>query len=122
MPRGFRLGLVSNANPSELTSWRDCALCGLFDVEILSCEVGAVKPEPAIFQACLDRIGLRAEDCFYVGDGGSDELIAAKALGFATVFISGIIVELWPDRISERLAFADHHIERVPDILTVVGA
>ena len=114
--RGFRLGLVSNADATELVGWPSCVLCGAFDAEVFSCEVGWVKPEPEIFIACLDKLGLSAAECLYVGDGGSGELVAAKALGFQTVFVSGVIAELWPERIAERIAIADHHIERLPDV------
>jgi len=118
--RGFRLGLVSNADPTELLAWSTCVLCGAFDAEVFSCEVGWVKPEPEIFTACLDMLKLSAAECVYVGDGGSGELVAAKKLGFHTVFVSGVIAELWPERIQERIAIADHHIERLPDVERLV--
>jgi putative hydrolase of the HAD superfamily len=119
--RGLRLGLVSNADASEVLGWSECPLCGLFDVEVFSCEVGAVKPEAELFNSCLKRLGLDAKECLYVGDGGSDELHASKALGFRTVFISGVIAELWPERISERMAVAGHHITRLPELVAIVG-
>ena len=34
----------------------------------LSCGVGAIKPEPAIFQAALNQIGCRPAECFYTDD------------------------------------------------------
>jgi putative hydrolase of the HAD superfamily len=117
---GFRLGLVSNADPTELFAWSSCVLCGAFDAEVFSCDVGWVKPEPEIFNACLDKLELSAEECVFVGDGGSGELVAAKELGFHTVFVSGVIAELWPERIQERIAIADHHIERLPEIERLV--
>jgi putative hydrolase of the HAD superfamily len=95
-------------------------LCGAFDAEVFSCDVGWVKPEPEIFNACLDKLELSAEECVFVGDGGSGELVAAKELGFHTVFVSGVIAELWPERIQERIAIADHHIERLPEIERLV--
>lgn len=118
---GVRLGLISNADASEIAGWQDSPLCGLFDVEVFSCETGAMKPEPAIYEACLRQLGLRAPECLFVGDGGSDELIGAKAVGLRTVFISGVIAELWPQRLAGRLATADHHIVALPEIETVVA-
>ena len=118
--RGLRLGLVTNADASEMLGWKKCRLCGLFDAEILSYAVGWVKPERQIFEACLDALVLPASECLYVGDGGSDELVAARSLGFTTVFVSGIIRELWPDRIPERKSIAHHHIEELPGIVALV--
>jgi len=37
----------------------------------------------------------------------------------STVFVSGVIAELWPDRIPERLAICDHRIER--DVRPILG-
>jgi putative hydrolase of the HAD superfamily len=119
--RGLRLGLISNADASEVASWQGCPLCDLFDAAVFSCDAGCVKPDFEIFEACLDQLGVSAGESLYVGDGGSDELVGAKAAGFKTVFISGIIQELWPDRVAERLAIADHHIERLPEVEAVVG-
>jgi len=104
-----------------MASWAQCPLAGLFDAEVISCHVGMAKPDPEIFLKCLDMLGLPAEHCLFVGDGGSNELAAAKGVGMKTVFISGIIQELWPERIAERRAIADHHIVRLPEVLKVPG-
>ena len=118
---GFRLGLISNADAIEVAAWNDCPLAGLFDVEVFSCLVGCVKPERAIYDTCLERLGLSAAECLFVGDGGSDELIGAKAAGMSTVFVSGVMAELWPERVQQRLSISDHHIGRVPQVLTLLG-
>lgn len=50
------------------------------DEFVLSFEVGAVKPDPAIFTAALDRLGVAAADALMVGD--SEEADGgARALG-----------------------------------------
>lgn len=118
---GLRLGLISNADVIEVAGWNDGPLAGLFDVEIFSCEVGLAKPEPAIYHRCLDALELAPEQCCFVGDGGSDELIAAREIGLKTVFVSGVIAELWPERIAHRRETSDHHIEWVPEILGLPG-
>jgi FMN phosphatase YigB (HAD superfamily) len=57
----------------------------------------------------------------FVGDGGSDELQGARAVGLRTVFVSGVIEELWPERIEPRRAVADHHVRWVPELLPWLG-
>jgi putative hydrolase of the HAD superfamily len=52
---------------------------------VLSCETGLVKPDPEIFKLCAARLGVRPEDCLYVGDGGSDELRGASTVGMTPV-------------------------------------
>ena len=117
---GFKLGLLSNADAMEVAAWAHSPLAGRFDVEIFSCEVGCVKPEPEIFHACLDRLRLRASECMFVGDGGSDELQGAKAVGLRTVFVSGVIEALFPERVPHRAAISDHHIRELPELLALL--
>ena len=118
---GFALGLVSNADATEVETWQHCPLAGLFDSEIFSCEVGHVKPEPEIFRKCIDALGREPGECWFAGDGGSNELIGAKQVGMTTVFVSGVIAELWPEYVPQRIPIADHHVAWVPEILGLVG-
>ena len=118
---GIRLGLITNADSMEVAAWADSPLAGLFDAEIFSCMVGCVKPEREIYDLCLRALGLSAEVCLFVGDGGSDELVGAKEMGMSTVFISGVMAELWPERVQQRLALCDHHVERIPEVLPLLG-
>jgi putative hydrolase of the HAD superfamily len=118
---GFRLGLISNADVMEAAPWPTCPLAGLFDVELFSCAVGLVKPEPAIYARCIQALGVGPTSCLFVGDGGSNELVGAKAAGMSTVFVSGVMATLWPERIAERRETSDHHVERIPELLTLLG-
>jgi putative hydrolase of the HAD superfamily len=116
---GLRLALLSNADALEIASWPGSSLCGLFDVEMFSCDAGCAKPEPEIFSACFEALGLPGSDCVFVGDGGSDELVGARQAGMRTVFFSGVIQSLFPERVEARERSADHHIRRIPEILAL---
>jgi putative hydrolase of the HAD superfamily len=118
---GLRLGLISNADVMEVAAWRDSGLAGRFDAEVFSCAVGCVKPEPAIYERCLQALALSAGECVFVGDGGADELVGAKAVGLTTVFVSGLVAGLWPERVPQRRAIADYHVEWVRDLPTLLG-
>lgn len=83
--KGVRLALISNAYSDEAGLIRQSVFSEFFDVMCLSCEEGMQKPEMAIFTKCLNRLGLEADQCMYVGDGGSGELFAAQALGMFPV-------------------------------------
>jgi len=115
--RGFRLGLLSNADASEVAAWPNCPLAALFDAEVFSCHVGSMKPELAIYGECLTRLGLTAGECIFVGDGGSNELTGAREAGLFSVFFSGVMEELWPERIPALSEAADVHIRAFPDLL-----
>jgi putative hydrolase of the HAD superfamily len=117
---GLRLGLISNADAVEIAAWSECPLAGCFDSEVFSCDAGHVKPEPAIYRQCLEELGLDAGDCIFVGDGGSNELEGARAVGMRPVFISGVTDSLWPEETPARRAAADHEIRTIPELLELL--
>jgi 2-haloacid dehalogenase len=60
----------------------------LFDEIIISGDVKLIKPEPEIFELCLQKIGKPASECLFIDDS-EPNIITAKKLGFDTVhFIS----------------------------------
>ena len=82
---GFRLAMLSNCSSEEVTAIRQSSLCPYFDTLILSYEVGLSKPDPLIYGKLLSQLHLPAEECFYTGDGGSNELEGARAAGMVAV-------------------------------------
>ena len=111
-----KIGLLSNADVTEIVAWPQSPICNLFDSVIFSCEVGYVKPERAIYEIALKSLGVQPEDAMFVGDGGARELEGAKAIGMTTVMIAGIIREIWPEKIEERKLCADHFIEKLDEL------
>jgi putative hydrolase of the HAD superfamily len=119
--RGLSLALCSNADASEIAAWGVSPLSGRFDAEIFSCQVGAVKPEAMMYDLCLNRLGLSARECVFVGDGGSNELVGSRQAGLYSVFFSGVMEELWPERIPALLQVADVHIRTLSELLLLPG-
>ena len=78
--RGPRVGLISNCFSEEAEVIRESALFPLFDAVCLSWEEGVQKPDAEIYRRCVARLGIRTEECLYVGDGGSGELEAAREM------------------------------------------
>jgi putative hydrolase of the HAD superfamily len=114
---GKQLALISNADMMEVRAWEQSPIADLFHVTLFSCHVGCVKPEPEIYSLCLRQLDACPHECMFVGDGGSHELEGARACGITTVMVTGIIKELWPDRIEGRKAHADFVIEHLSDLL-----
>jgi putative hydrolase of the HAD superfamily len=67
--------------------WRASAFAGLMDVEVFSSESGLRKPDPAIYRAATDALGVDPGDSLYCGDGAYRELSGAVALGMLAVEI-----------------------------------
>lgn len=78
---GCKIGLITNCFSEEQEVIRDSVLLPYFDVPLLSCEVGLKKPDPAIFKLSMEKLGVKPEECLYVGDGGTQELETALAVG-----------------------------------------
>lgn len=67
--RRNRLVLLSNTSTAHIEFVRrNFDVLSYFDDFVLSCEVGAMKPDPAIFQAALKKILCPPEHCFYTDD------------------------------------------------------
>lgn len=78
--RGVKTAVVSNIAFDLRPAFEALGTAGFVDEFVLSFEVGAVKPDPAIFQAALDRLDVPAGRTLMVGD--SDEADGgARALG-----------------------------------------
>lgn len=79
--RGFRLGLISNATATTAFAVAPLRLRDHLDVLVFSYEVGAAKPDPAIFKSALARARCAPPEALFVGDGANRELDAAAELG-----------------------------------------
>ena len=62
---GIRTALLSN---SWGNTYPDHLFDGMFDVVVISGEVGMRKPEERIFRYTLDKLGLPTSDCAFVDD------------------------------------------------------
>lgn len=82
--RGMKIGLITNCFLEEAEYIRQSELFPFFDAAMLSCVEGLAKPDAAIFERCMAQLGVAAEECLYVGDGGSHELETARSLGMQT--------------------------------------
>lgn len=77
----IKIGLISNCFSEEVVCMKNSNLYSYIDVPVLSYKEGTMKPDYRIYEICLNRLGYRADECIYIGDGGSNELYAAKELG-----------------------------------------
>lgn len=83
--KGICIGLISNCFSEEVEAIKSSELFPYFDVAYLSFEQGLQKPEKEIFIRCMDDLSVSADECIYVGDGGSLELEAASQIGMKAV-------------------------------------
>ncbi|HZO34417.1 MAG TPA: HAD family hydrolase [Gaiellaceae bacterium] len=87
--RGLRLGIVANGwpEPARLTRRRlsELGVADRVDAIVLADEVGVRKPDPRIFEAALDRLGVDAAESAHVGDRLDHDVAGAANAGLTTV-------------------------------------
>lgn len=83
--KGILIGLISNCYSEEVEVIRNSILFPYFDAVYLSYEQGVWKPDEEIFRRCMEGLSVNAEECLYIGDGGSDELETARKLGMTAL-------------------------------------
>ena len=86
--RGYPIALVSMCAPDTPARWRSLPLASFVDVTVFSSEVGLRKPDPAIYLAATDALGVTPAACVYCGDGAYGELTGAAAVGMTPYLIS----------------------------------
>jgi epoxide hydrolase-like predicted phosphatase len=79
---GVRTGLISNSWGTSI--YDPEALQDLFDVAIISGEVGLHKPQPEIYLLAAERLGLEPEECVFVDDL-RENVRGAEAVGMTAV-------------------------------------
>lgn len=83
--RGYRLGIISN-NASLYNVFNvleDYGIRRFMRDVTVSSVTGYRKPHPEIFRISLRQMQVKAEECVYVGDTISRDIIGAKRAGFA---------------------------------------
>jgi putative hydrolase of the HAD superfamily len=66
--RGIKIAIVSNCTVSTRPLLAEVGVTALAHALVLSCEVGAVKPEAEIFSCALERVGVTAAGALFVDD------------------------------------------------------
>jgi putative hydrolase of the HAD superfamily len=84
---GLRLGVVSNSDGRVEEALEAAGLREYFDVVIDSARVGVEKPDPRIFRAALESLGVAPDEALYVGDLYEVDVVGARAAGMEAVLL-----------------------------------
>jgi HAD superfamily hydrolase (TIGR01509 family) len=85
--RGYRVAVVSNADGRVRGLLEAAGLAAHLEFVLDSAEVGVEKPDPRIFHAATQRLGLPPGACAYVGDIYEIDVAGAAAAGLHPVLI-----------------------------------
>lgn len=85
---GLRIAVISNTEDGRVNESLALAeLASYFEFVIDSHLAGCSKPDPAIFQLAVDRLGLAPSDAAYVGDSYGYDVIGAQRAGLVPILI-----------------------------------
>ena len=66
--KGYGIYLLSNASIRQHEYWPRIPASKFFDGKLISADVHKIKPQPEIYRLCLEKFGLKAEECFFIDD------------------------------------------------------
>lgn len=84
----FRLGIISNNYGNLEAICRQTGLTRCMQVLVDSALVGAVKPDPLIFQRALEQMNVQPKEAVMVGDSLPRDIQGARALGMRAVWLT----------------------------------
>lgn len=84
---GYRLALVSDCVFDVPASWDLTPMASRIPVKAFSCELGLRKPDPRMYRTALEQLRVVPSEALFVGDGGSNELAGAEAIGMFALLL-----------------------------------
>jgi len=94
----YKLVSVTNGNADpELTPLR-----GLFHLSLTAADVGAARPDPALFDAALDWAGLAPPQALHIGDHPLYDVQAARSHGLHVLWLNRA-GQAWPAELEPPL-------------------
>ena len=111
----YLLALVSNFYGNLNVVCREFGLDEVFKVRIDSEIVGVHKPDPRIFGIALERLSVRPEEAYVVGDSYDRDIAPGKQLGCRTIWIKG---KSWKEE--SRTIAADHIIGKFEELRSIL--
>jgi putative hydrolase of the HAD superfamily len=119
--RGLVTAVVSDCTHELPAFLPGLPVAPLLDAKVYSVNLGICKPDPQIYLAACAALGVGPAECIYVGDGGSNELTGAAAVGMTPVRLAA------PDLANHLVFdadtnFAGRTVRSLTEVVTLVDA
>lgn len=75
---GYGIWLLSNASRRQHEYWSRLPVHRYFNDTLISADERLLKPHRAIYDRCLEKFGLKAEECFFIDDSAANIAAAAE--------------------------------------------
>ncbi len=87
-PHGRTAVVSNNVEAEQVAKVAACGIDRHIDALVVSEAVGVSKPDPAIFQIALERLGVTAADAIMIGDSWSADIEGARAAGIRAIWFN----------------------------------
>jgi len=110
---GYILSIISNAHYSPFILWvlDKFKIRKYFNDVIVSADVGKRKPFDEIYKIALNRLNIKPEEAFFVGDYYPYDIVGAKNAGMKTFWLTS-------EKKNEEREHADFIISEINEIPT----
>ena len=86
--RGYKLGMVTNGNSLLQNTKLDTAgIRDLFDMAVVSDDIGVWKPNKGIFEYAMQQLGVTPDQSLFVGDHPINDIQGALGAGMHAVWV-----------------------------------
>jgi putative hydrolase of the HAD superfamily len=111
-----RVALLSNTQTFGLEMLDRLGISERIRTRILSADIGALKPEPAAFEAVQRKLGLFPGNLAMVGDSWTDDVLGALAVGWTAIWVNRE-AKPRPPHDPESSVYEVRGLEHVPDLI-----
>jgi putative hydrolase of the HAD superfamily len=109
----YRLCILTNGfSDSQQHKLEAAAIHTYFDAVYTADEIGYQKPDPAYFQAVMQRLNTRPEECLMIGDNLKTDILGAQAAGLDHIYYN-------PNRRRYTL-YVQHDISCLSELLNLL--
>jgi len=115
---GYRVCLCSNTQRAfTIGELRAFGLLDLFDPIVFSSDVGACKPDPAVFSRLVELAGVAPSEVVHIGDNYREDAEGAHRFGLRTVWLDRDDSGRASPAADRRITLAD-----LPDLPVIVAS
>lgn len=87
LKKKYKIGILTNGGMErQYNKIEKCGLKPVIDGMAVSGEIGARKPDPRMYEAICKRLNVNPEECVFIGDSFSGDILGAYRYGMIPVW------------------------------------
>ena len=118
---GLYIGLITNCNAAVPRFFPESPLAQYIDAPVFSSEERIKKPSHRIYEIACERLNVQPQECIYVGDGSSEELTGAAAVGLLPILKRADLTDVYDPHRPEVENWQGIVIDEITELCTIVS-